>query len=62
MVQSQTIRGESYSSAIDTIINSAKLLDSGIDHSLYALCVSNIDVDNEIAVVGVRRQTLALLS
>ena len=55
-------QGKIYPSAIDAIVNPAKLLDSGIDHSLYTLRISNIHVDNEIAVFGVRRQTLALLS
>ena len=57
-----TLRGEIYPSAIDAIINPAKLLDSVIYHSLYTLHISYIDIDNEAAVVRVRRQTLALLS
>ena len=63
MVEPQTtIREKVYPRAIDAIINPAKLLDSAIYHSLYALHISNIDVDNEVAVFGVRRQTFALLS
>ena len=56
------IRGEVHPSAVDAIINPAKLLDSGIYHSLYTLHISDIDADSEAAVVRVRRQTLALFS
>ena len=62
MVQPQKPKREAYPSAINAIINSAKLLDSAIYHSLYTLHISNIDMDNEEAIVGVRRQTLTLLS
>ena len=62
MVEPQTrIRGKVYPSAVDAIINPAKFLDSAIYHSLYTLRISNIDMDNEEAVVRVGRQTLALL-
>ena len=47
MVQSQKPKAEIYPSAINAIINSTKLLDSGIYHNLYTLRISNIDMNNK---------------
>ena len=62
MVQPQKPKAEVYPNAIDAIINPTKPLDTAVYHSFYTLHISDIDLDNEMAVVMVRGDTLALLS
>ena len=51
MVQPQPFARGFYPSAMDAIINPAKLFDSAIYHSLYTLRIGDIDMNDEIAVI-----------
>ena len=53
MVQPEIFARGFYPSAMDAIINPAKIFDSAIYHSLYTLRIGDIDMNDEVAVFRV---------